>query len=229
MRYERSRMLFGDDFAKLQNAKIILLGVGGVGSFCLDCLIRSGINDITIVDFDTYDETNMNRQLWSEHHVGESKVHALKTHYPQIEIIERRIDEAWVETFDFDAYDLVLDAIDDTKAKLALAQQCYKKLISATGSAKRIDPSKIEVGTIWTTHGDRFAAKLRYELKKRRFSKKYPVIFSSEPPRVKVKGSFMGVTGAFGLTMCSLAIQKMLEKEVLEAKSMEGDALPKAD
>lgn len=229
MRYERSRMLFGDDFAKLQNAKIILLGVGGVGSFCLDCLIRSGVNDITIVDFDTYDETNMNRQLWSEHHVGESKVHALKTHYPQIEIIERRIDEAWVETFDFDAYDLVLDAIDDTKAKLALAQKCYKKLISATGSAKRIDPSKIEVGTIWTTHGDRFAAKLRYELKKRRFSKKYPVIFSSEPPRVKVKGSFMGVTGAFGLTMCSLAIQKMLEKEVLEAKSMEGDALPKAD
>jgi len=210
MRFERSRMLLGEDFEKLQAARVILLGVGGVGSFCLDCLVRSGVREITIVDFDTYDETNLNRQLWSEHHVGESKVKALQTHYPQIDVIEARIDVAWVEAFDFDAYDLVLDAIDDTQAKLALAQKCYKKLISATGSAKRLDPEKIEVGTIWTAHGDRFASKLRYELKKRRFNKKYPVIFSSEPPRVKVKGSFMGVTAAFGLTMCSLAVRRLI-------------------
>ena len=210
MRFERSRMLLGEDFEKLQAARVILLGVGGVGSFCLDCLVRSGISDITIVDFDTYDESNLNRQLWSEHHVGESKVRALQTHYPQIDVIEARIDTAWVEAFDFEPYDLVLDAIDDTQAKLALAQKCYKKLISATGSAKRLDPEKIEVGTIWTAHGDRFASKLRYELKKRRFTKKYPVIFSSEPPRVKVKGSFMGVTAAFGLTMCSLAVRRLI-------------------
>ena len=210
MRYERSRMLLGEDFKKLQDAKILLLGVGGVGSFCLDCLVRSGVNAITIVDFDTYDESNLNRQLWSEHHVGESKVVALQTHYPRIDIIEARIDEAWIASFDFGPYDLVLDAIDDTQAKLALAQKCYKKLISATGSAKRLDPSKIEVGTIWTAHGDRFASKLRYELKKRRFSKKYPVVFSSEPPRVKVKGSFMGVTASFGLAMCSLAVRRLI-------------------
>jgi tRNA A37 threonylcarbamoyladenosine dehydratase len=172
--------------------------------------VRSGVDDITIVDFDTYDETNQNRQLWSEHHLGESKVKALQSHYPQITTIEQRIDEAWVAAFDFEPFDLVLDAIDDTKAKLALAQKCYKKLISATGSAKRLDPEKIEVGTIWTAHGDRFASKLRYELKKRRFSKKYPVIFSSEPPRVKLKGSFMGVTAAFGLTMCSLAVRRII-------------------
>lgn len=210
MRYERSRMLLGEDFEKLRHARVLLLGVGGVGSFCLDCLVRSGLNDITIVDFDTYDESNQNRQLWSEHHLGESKVQALKTHYPQIRVIEKRIDEAWIAEFDFEPYDLVLDAIDDTKAKLALAQRCYRKLISATGSAKRLDPTKIEVGTIWTAHGDRFAAKLRYELKKRRFGKKYPVIFSSEPPRIKVKGSFMGVTAAFGLTMCSLAVRRII-------------------
>ncbi len=210
MRYERSRMLLGDDFEKLQQAKLLLLGVGGVGSFCLDCLIRSGVNDITIIDFDTYDETNQNRQMWSEHHIGESKVHALKQHYPQIDVIEAKIDEAWVSSYDFGPFDLVLDAIDDTKAKLALAQRCHEKLISATGSAKRLDPTKIEVGTIWTTHGDRFAAKLRYELKKRNFNRKYPVVFSSEPPRVKVKGSFMGVTAAFGLTMCSLAVRRLI-------------------
>lgn len=205
-------MLLGDDFEKLPSAKILLLGVGGVGSFCLDCLYRNGIHDITIIDFDSYDVSNQNRQMWSELHEGESKVKALKEHYPEIKIMEMKITKEWVEAFDFGPYDLVLDAIDDIHAKLALAQKCYKKLISATGSAKRLDPTKIEVATIWKTHGDRFASKIRYELKKRRFSKKYPVVFSSEPARTKVKGSFVGVTGAFGMTMCSLAIQKILEK-----------------
>lgn len=212
MRFERSRMLFGDGFSEIEKAKVLLLGVGGVGSYCLDCLYRTGVRDITIIDFDTYDESNQNRQMWSEHHLGESKVLSLKEHYPEIIAIEKRIDADWVHEFDFEPYDLVLDAIDDTQAKLALAQKCYKKLISATGSAKRLDPTKIEVSTIWKTHGDRFASKIRYELKKRRFTKKYPVIFSSEPPHVKVKGSFMAVTAAFGLTMCSVAIKKLTEK-----------------
>lgn len=205
-------MLLGDSFDKLCSAKILLLGVGGVGSFCLDCLHRNGIHDITIIDFDSYDESNQNRQMWSELHEGESKVEAMQKHYPQIKIMEMKITPQWVEEFDFEPYDLVLDAIDDIHAKLALAQKCYKKLISATGSAKRLDPTKIEVSTIWKTHGDRFASKIRYELKKRRFTKKYPVIFSTEPARTKVKGSFVGVTGAFGMTMCSLAIRKLIEK-----------------
>jgi len=211
-RFERSRMLLGDDFDKITSAKILLLGVGGVGSFCLDCLHRNGIHDITVIDFDSYDASNQNRQMWSELHEGESKVEAMQKHYPQIKIMDMKITPEWIEAFDFEPYDLVLDAIDDIHAKLALAQKCYSKLISATGSAKRLDPTKIEVSTIWKTHGDRFASKIRYELKKRRFSKKYPVIFSSEPARTKVKGSFVGVTGAFGLTMCSLAIQKLIEK-----------------
>jgi tRNA threonylcarbamoyladenosine dehydratase len=212
VRFERSRMLFGEDYSDIEKAKVLLLGVGGVGSYCLDCLYRTGVRDITIIDFDTYDESNQNRQMWSEHHCGESKVLSLKEHYPEIIAIEKRIDADWVHEFDFEPYDLVLDAIDDRGAKLALAQKCYKKLISATGSAKRLDPTKIEVATIWKTHGDRFASKIRYELKKRRFTKKYPVIFSSEPPHVKVKGSFMAVTAAFGLTMCSVAIKKLTEK-----------------
>ncbi len=205
-------MLLGDDFEKIRSAKILLLGVGGVGSFCLDCLHRNGVHDITIIDFDTYDASNQNRQMWSELHEGESKVKALQKHYPEVKIMDMKITPQWVEEFDFEPYDLVLDAIDDIHAKLALAQKCYKKLISATGSAKRLDPTKIEVATIWKTHGDRFASKIRYELKKRRFSKKYPVIFSTEPAHTKVKGSFVGVTGAFGLTMCSLAVKKILEK-----------------
>ena len=211
MKYDRIKLLVKDDFNKLENAKVILLGVGGVGSFCLDCLYRSGVKDITIVDFDTYDESNQNRQMWSELHKDEVKVEALKEHYPELTIINKRIDEEWVWEFDFDKYDLVLDAIDDRNAKLALAQKCYKKLISSFGSAKRFDPTKIQVDDIWKSYGDKFGSKIRYELKKRGFKKKYKVIFSSEEAAIKEKGSFMGVTASFGLTICAEAI-KVLRK-----------------
>ena len=213
MRDIRTKMLLGEDFEKLKDFKVLLLGVGGVGSFCLDCLYRSGIRNITIVDFDTYDPTNQNRQMWSELHDDEYKVEALKEHYPGIETINVKIDKEWVENFDFSPYDLILDAIDDREAKIALAQKCYKKLISSFGSAKRLDPTQIKVGHIWQSEGDRFGAKIRYELKKRGFKKKYTVIYSTEPAKCKEKGSFMGVTAAFGLAMCSQALKKALEKK----------------
>jgi len=211
-KYDRIKLLLKDDFKKLEDVNIILLGVGGVGSFCLDCLVRSGITNITIVDFDTYDESNQNRQMWSELHEGELKVEALLKHYPSIKVINKRIDEQWVWDFNFDEYDLVLDAIDDRNAKLAIAQKCYKKLISSFGSAKRLDPTKVEVADIWKTYGDKFGSKIRYELKKRGFKKKYTAIFSTEEAQIKEKGSFMGVTATFGLTMCSLAIKKVTKK-----------------
>jgi len=215
LKYDRVKLLLNDDFSKLQNAKILLLGVGGVGGFCLDCLYRSGVTNVTIVDYDTFDVTNQNRQLHSELHVEQNKVESLKKHYLHVETINTRIDEDWVWDFDFDEYDLVLDAIDDTKAKLALAQKCHKKLISSFGSAKRIDASQIKVDDIWKTYGDKFGSKIRYELRKRGFKKKYKVIFSSEEAIVKEKGSFVGVTGTFGLVMCSEAI-----KEILKDKSV---------
>jgi len=212
LRFDRVKTLLGDDFTKLQDAKILLLGVGGVGGYCLDCLIRSGVSDVTIIDFDSFDESNQNRQLLSELHQNESKVESFKKHYPSIKIIDAKIDESWVYEFDFDEFDLVLDAIDDTKAKLALAQKCHKKLISSFGSAKRLDPTKIKVDDIWKSYGDKLGSKIRYELRKRGFSKKYRVIFSSEEAKVKEKGSFMGVTASFGLAMCSEAVKILTKK-----------------
>lgn len=210
MRNTRTKLVFGEEtFTQLQNAKILLLGVGGVGSFCLDCLYRSGVRHITIVDFDRYDLSNQNRQMHSETHEGELKVDALKTHYPEVISIAEKITPEWVEAFDFEPYDLVLDAIDDLRAKIAVIEKCYPKLISAVGSAKRLDPTKVEIRPLKKTEGDPFASKLRYELRKRNFKGDFPCICSSELPCIKEKGSFVGVTGAFGLAMCSLALKRI--------------------
>ena len=210
MRFERCRDLFGKEkFEKIQNAKILILGVGGVGSYALDCLYRSGVSDITIIDYDTFDETNRNRQIGSDA-VGESKIEVLKRLYPKIKTIEQHMDMKWVDRFDFEPYDIVIDSADTTKVKLEVAKKCYKKLIMSVGSAKRYDASKIEVASIWKTHGDALARKIRNELKKARFDRNFTVVFSPEEDRCKDKGSFVGVTGAFGLTICSEAIKKII-------------------
>jgi len=212
MRYSRCRTLFGeDDFTKLQRAKVLILGVGGVGSYALDCLYKSGMQNITIVDYDTYEESNFNRQIGSEGNIGKSKVQTLSNLYPGIIPIEQKMDIAWVESFDFEPYDLVLDCADTTKVKIEVAKRCYKKLIMSLGSAKRIDFSKIEVSTIFKTHGDPFARKIRNELKRAKFNKNFTVVFSPEEAKCKEKGSFVAVTGAFGLAICSEAIKRLLQ------------------
>ncbi len=209
MKHNRCKLLFGDDFNKLSKVKLIILGVGGVGGHALDCLYKSGIENITIVDFDKYEESNQNRQIGSEA-IGEIKVNHLKKIYPNITVIEQKIDIEWLDSFDMSSYDLILDAIDDIKPKIEIIKRYHKKLISTTGSAKRIDPTKIEYINIFKTYNDPFAKKIRELLKKERFSKSFKVVFSSELAQCKEMGSFMGVTGSFGLTMCSVAIKKLL-------------------
>lgn len=206
-------MLFGKEgFEKLQKAKILILGVGGVGSYALDCLYRSGVQEITILDYDRYDETNRNRQIGSEA-VGMLKTDRLSELYPGIQTIEQKMDMAWVASFDFEPYDIVIDAADTTKVKIEVAKKCYKKLIMSVGSAKRFDTSKIEVATIWKTHGDALARKIRNELKKEKFDRNFTVVYSPEEDKCKVKGSCVAVTGAFGLTVCSEAIKKVLSNK----------------
>jgi len=212
MRFDRCKKLFGDDFTKLQNAKVLVLGVGGVGGMLVDCLARSGVGYIMIVDDDIFDETNQNRQLYSEY-VGEKKVEVFVKKYECIEPIFQRVTKEWVEKFDFEKFDVVVDAIDDIPAKVALAVKCHDKLISSMGSAKRVDPLMIEVKDIWKTYGDKLAKKFRYELKKAGFSKKFDVVFSSEEPKCNEMGSFMGVTGSFGLTLCSLVVKRLVKFE----------------
>jgi tRNA threonylcarbamoyladenosine dehydratase len=213
MKYDRTKKLFGEEtFNKFQDTKLILLGVGGVGSFALDALYNTGITNITIVDFDTYEDSNMNRQLGSVGNIGRIKVDALKEKYPEVTPINEKITPEWIDEFDFSSYDYILDAIDDIKPKVHLIQRHYKKVITTSGSAKRIDPSKIEYKSIWDTFNDPFIRKIRTELKQKGFKKKFKVIFSSENPNCIEKGSFEAVTGSFGLMMASITVQKILAK-----------------
>ena len=212
MRYERCCQLFGeDDFAKIQKSKIIILGVGGVGSYALDCLYRTGVQDITIVDYDTYEESNRNRQIGSDA-VGEAKLEVLSQLYNGIKTIDQKMDIAWVNEFDFSPYDIIIDAADTTRVKIELAKKEYKKLIMSLGSAKRYESSRIEVASIWKSHGDALARKIRNELKKAKFDRNFTVVFSSEQAKSKEKGSFVGVTGAFGLAVCSEVIKRVIKQ-----------------
>ena len=205
-------MLFGEEgFNKLQKSSVIILGVGGVGSYALDCLYRSGVGRITIVDYDTYDETNRNRQIGSDCAVGECKVSTLAKLYPGIDVIKCKMDLDWVYGFDFTPYDLIIDAADTTRVKIELAKREYKKLIMSTGSAKRIDTGKIHYGSIWQSRGDALARKIRNELKKAKFDRNFTVVYSDEEPKCRDKGSFVAVTGTFGLTLCSIAVRRILE------------------
>ncbi len=213
-RYDRTIKLFGEEnFNKLQNSKLILLGVGGVGSFALDSLYNTGVTDITIVDFDTYEDSNMNRQLGSHGNIGKIKVESLKNRYPEVTAINVKITPEWIDNFDFSQYDYILDAIDDIKPKVHLINKYYTKVITTSGSAKRFDPSKIEYKSIWETYNDPFIRKIRYELKKIGFKKKFKVVFSSEEPKCLEKGSFEAVTGSFGFMIASIAIRKLLNKK----------------
>lgn len=213
MRYDRTKKLFGEDaFDKFKDVKLILLGVGGVGSFALDALYNTGITNITIVDFDTYEESNMNRQMGSHGNIGRIKVEALKEKYPKVTPIHVKITPEWIDNFDFSSYDYILDAIDDVKPKVHLIKKYFTRVISTSGSAKRIDPSKIEYISIWDTYNDPFIKKIRTQLKEEGFKKKFKVIFSSENPNCIEKGSFEAVTGSFGLMMASVTMQKLLKK-----------------
>ena len=213
MKYDRSKKLFGVDvFEKFKDVKLILLGVGGVGSFALDALYNTGIKNITIVDCDTYEESNQNRQMGSFGNIGRIKVEALKEKYPEVTPIHIKITPEWIDDFDFSSYDYILDAIDDVKPKVHLIKKHFTKIISTSGGAKRIDPSKIEYISIWDTYNDPFIKKIRTELKAQGFKKKFKVIFSSELPMCLEKGSFEGVTGSFGLMMASVTIQKLMNK-----------------
>jgi tRNA A37 threonylcarbamoyladenosine dehydratase len=204
MQFDRCRKLF-DNFDDIQKLNILICGVGGVGGYALDCLYKSGIQNITAIDYDIFEISNQNRQIGSEF-IGEKKVDVFKRIYPKISVIDKKITPEFVDEFDFNKFDVVIDAIDDIEAKIALIKKTYPKLISSMGAAKRIDPTKIEVSDIWQTKIDPFAKIIRIRLKKDGFKKNFKTVYSTETPIKCEMGSFVAVTGSFGFSICSFVI-----------------------
>ena len=201
MKFDRCKKLLSK-FDILQKLNILICGVGGVGGYALDCLYRSGVKNITIIDYDIFDITNQNRQIGSEF-VGEKKTDVLARIYKGIKTIDLKLNCENIKEINFKKYDIVIDAIDDLNAKICLIKKAYPKIISSMGAAKRVDPTKIRIDSIWKTNTDPFAKKIRDRLKKDNFKGDFKVVYSIEKPINCDMGSFVGVTGAFGFALCS--------------------------
>ncbi|EOH8686065.1 ThiF family adenylyltransferase [Campylobacter upsaliensis] len=215
MRYTRVKWLVGDEnYEKISRTRVLIFGLGGVGGICTDALFRTGFTKLTLIDADSFEITNQNRQLHSEH-IGENKAEVFAKIY-KVKGVVTKVDEEFLSTFDLSKFDLIIDAIDDISAKVALANKIdFKKqiFISSTGGARKLDPTLIKTTSIFKTYGDALAKKFRYELRKSGFKGDFDVVFSNEEAKCKNLGSFMGVTASFGLALASLALKKVLNTD----------------
>lgn len=175
--FNRTELLLGADVMQaLSEVRVILFGVGGVGSWCAEGLVRSGVKHLTIVDSDRVSITNVNRQLMATTKtVGQVKVEALKNHLleinPNVEIeaIQAIYCEDTAERFDLDSYDYVVDAVDSLKDKALLilrATASKAKFYCSLGAALKTNPLKIKVAEFWDVRGCPLGAALRKKMKR---------------------------------------------------------------
>ncbi len=231
--FQRAEVLLGQSTMEMMARKrVIIFGIGGVGSWCAEALIRSGIQHLTIVDFDRVDVTNVNRQLMATcQTIGRIKVDALREHLltinPEAEItpLQQTFTEETASDFQLDTYDYIIDAIDSLKDKallIRLACESKGKFYSSMGAALKLDPTRIKIAEFWKVKGDPLARALRNRFKKERtFPKhKFQCVFSDESisrtdhqngtaahNSSETKGSLMHITTVFGMMLAGLVIQ----------------------
>ncbi|MDP3387403.1 MAG: tRNA threonylcarbamoyladenosine dehydratase [Eubacteriales bacterium] len=225
--WDRLQLVYGEDgIEKLINSRVMIAGLGGVGSYSAEAIARCFVGVMTLVDFDTYDLTNLNRQLHSNLEVlGHYKVDVigkeLRKINPQLVLINHKvkIDETNViELFDGEAYDYVIDAIDDINAKLLLVDYCKKKeipIISCMGTGNRRNPQSFAITDISKTFNCPMAKKMRRELK-RIGIERHQVVFSQELPvksdNTTTIGSNSFVPASAGLLLASHVINCIIER-----------------
>ncbi len=190
--FNRTELLVGHDVMdKIGEIRIIIFGVGGVGSWCAESLIRSGIRHLTIVDSDRVCVTNINRQLMATTKtVGQVKVEVLKARLleinPKAEItaLQKIYEAETADSFELDSYDYIIDAIDSLENKADLIRRATKTratFFSSMGAALKMDPLKIQVAEFWKVKGCPLAAALRRKMKKgEKPAKKFKCVFSEE-------------------------------------------------
>ena len=219
--FERFELLVGNKINDIKNKKILVVGVGGVGSYTVESLVRCGVEYITIIDNDIIDITNLNRQLMTNHsNIGESKVEVLKNRIASINpecsvnAINAFLDDSNIDSI-VDDYDYVVDACDTVKTKVSLIKTCNKKnikLISAMGTGNKMDPSKLEITDIYKTNYDPLAKLIRHECRCLGI-KKLTVVCSSELPikkGVKTIPSNSFVPATAGLLITSYIINDIV-------------------
>lgn len=219
--FERFELLVEDKINDIKSKKVLVVGVGGVGSYTVESLIRCGIGSITIIDNDIIDITNLNRQLMTtQNNIGESKVDVLKNRILSINpncnvtAINIFLDDSNINSI-VDDYDYVVDACDTVKTKVSLIKICNKKnikLISAMGTGNKMDPSRLEITDIYKTNYDPLAKIIRHECRKMGI-KKLTVVCSSEETikkGIKVIPSNSFVPATAGLLITSYIINDIV-------------------
>lgn len=225
--FQRAELLLGSETMELMaQQRVIIFGVGGVGSWCAEALVRTGIRQLTIVDFDRIDVTNVNRQLMATTQtVGQVKVEALKERLlcinPDAEIValQQVFTEETAADFHLDSYDYIIDAIDSLKDKallILMACQTKARFFSSMGAALKLNPTKIQVAEFWKVKGDPLARALRNRFKKDKSfpRRKFQCVYSDEVvSTTSGKGSLVQITATFGMTLASLVIGDVLNND----------------
>ena len=222
--FERVEILLNEDINKLIDKTVLVLGIGGVGSYTVETLIRNPIKKIIIVDSDVIDITNLNRQLYTnQNNIGLKKVDELekriKSINPYIEVkkIDKFIDENNINLLFEEKVDYIVDACDSIKTKECLIRECIKrkiKFISSMGTAKKLDPTKLEITDIRKTSYDPLAKRIRKMVKDEHINNKIMVISSSEKPKeIKKLGSISFVPSVAGIYITSSIINDIIKGE----------------
>lgn len=224
--FARTSLLIGEDnLNKLINSKVIVFGVGGVGSYVVESLVRSGIGNISIVDFDVVDITNINRQIIALHStIGKKKVEVMKERILDINpninvtIYDTFVSYETIDNFNMADYDYVIDCIDNVTGKLLIIEKCIKnniKVISSLGTANKLDPSKLILTDISKTNTCPLAKVMRLELRKRGINH-LNVLFSNELPiknDSNILGSVSFVPSTGGLLISSKVIKDLINEK----------------
>lgn len=218
--FSRSMGLFGEDgMEKLNNSSVIIFGVGGVGSYAAEALARAGIGNITVVDNDIVDITNINRQLIALNStVGMNKAAVSKSRIEDINPLCKvtAIKEFYDENSNIDLtrFDYIIDCIDSVKSKLLLADTATKnniKIISAMGTGNKLEPDKLKITDISKTSYCPLAKKMRVELRKRGINH-LKVIYSTEEPKCRnvPPASVSFVPSVAGLMMAGEVVKDLI-------------------
>ena len=223
--FERLIGLIGEEKLKeIERKKVLLIGVGGVGSYALEALIRNGFFDITIVDFDIIDLSNLNRQLITDstnigkYKVDEAKKRALLIN-PNIKIqkINEKLNKENLKNLLNQIFDYIIDACDTLDVKFALMENSIHysyKLISSMGTAKKIDPTKLEITTLDKTNNDPIARLLRNKVRKAHINKKIYVVSSTEVPKqINMLGTANLVPSVAGLLCVSFIFNDIIKNK----------------